>query len=163
MTIEDPGDTFFPYNAIVVIENTLRPIDADLGFIRRRIMEGDPDQTVAVVPVNAEPSDPELGKTGPTTQEYTIYVQTLIVDSDIERGLRTHSYFAKRVRDVLAWYKPLHIALGMLKTSDGPVTEETTSLTVGSQIFHNLEMDDGNWNWLSTTDISIATQQSKSS
>lgn len=158
-SIEDPGDTFFPYNAIKLIELRVAQLIApDLNFQRRRIHSGDPDQTVATVPVDAQVSNKEIGRVGPSTTEYTIYVQTLIIDSDIERGLRTHSYFAKRMRDVLAWDRTLHIALGALTSVMGPVTESTTELNIGGQLFHNLE-DDGNMNWLSTADLTIKTEQ----
>lgn len=161
-SINDPGDTFFPYNAIAVIELRIAQlVSNELYFQRRRVHPGDPDQTVAIVPVDAQVSNQEIGRVGPSTTEYTIYVQTLIIDSDIERGLRTHSYFAKRVRDVLAWDRTLHIALGQLSSSMGPVVESTTELKVGGQLFHNVE-DNGSMNWLSTADLSIKTEQRSS-
>ncbi|ANA85991.1 hypothetical protein BH766_gp21 [Gordonia phage Demosthenes] len=161
-SIEDPGDTFFPYNAIRVIELRIADLVApDLNFQRRRVHVGDPDQTVATVPVDAQVSNREIGRVGPSTTEYTIYIQSLIIDSDIERGLRTHSFFAKKLRDVLAWDRLLHVALGQLTSVMGPVTESTTEVRIGGQLFHNVE-DDGNMYWLSTADLTIITEQRSS-
>lgn len=157
--IESPGDIFFPYNAIALIENSTRmQIDADINFERRRLIATDPNDTVGIAPVSWNPVAGEMGRLESTIQLYTLYIQTLIVDPDEARGLQTHSFFAKRMREMLVRYQPLHVALGSLKTIDpNGVQEEATKASVGEQVFHNQESD-GNWRYLSTLELRLETQ-----
>ncbi|AER26557.1 hypothetical protein SEA_AMORE2_23 [Gordonia phage Amore2] len=157
--IDNPGDVFFPYNAIAVLESATRVvIDPDLNFERRRLIVTDPNDTVGITPVSWNPVAGEIGRVESTLQLYTIYVQTLIVDPEESRGLQTHSYFAKRVREMLVRHKPLHVALGSLQTTDqNGVREKMLKTTVGEQVFHNQEAD-GNWRYLSTLELRLETQ-----
>jgi len=158
MTLQDPGNTFFPYNALEIIQNLLTDIDGDMTFVQRRILNGDPDQTIGVAPVDWSPLGSEIGRTGPTLQRYTIYVQSLIVDPDSERGLRMHSYLAKRVREMLARLTTLQVGLRQLNVVDEyGVGEKTVDVHMGNQVFHTQEFD-GNWNWLSTAELLLDTQ-----
>lgn len=159
MTLTDPGDTFFPYNAVAVMQTMLQTIDPDTTFFRRRILNGDPTQSIGIAPVDWSPGAYELGQEGPTTQDYTIYVQSLIVDPDPERGLRMHSYFAMRVRQMLARMTTLRVGLRQLESSDPftQLSERTTNVRMGDQVFHSQEFD-GDWNWLSTAEMVIETQ-----
>lgn len=157
--IEHPGDTFFPYNAIAVIESAARiVIDPDLVFYRRRLTVVDPDQSISCSPVAWNPVDAEIGRVEYSTQLYTLYIQTLIVDPDEARGLQTHSYLAKQMREMLVRYDPLRVALGTLETVDpNGVKERTLRVTSGEQVFHNQEAD-GNWRYLSTLELRLETQ-----
>lgn len=157
--IDNPGDIFFPYNAIAVIENACGiVIDPSLNYERRRLTILDPNDTVGIAPVSWNPVAGELGRVESSIQLYTIYIQTLIVDPDEARGLQTHSYFAKRMREMLVRYGPLRVALGSLETVDpGGVTERTVKTSVGEQVFHN-QIADGNWRYLSTLELRLETQ-----
>lgn len=157
--IDNPGDIFFPYNAIKVIENaSVIVIDPNLELFRRRLLVTDPDGAVGIAPVSWNPVAHEVGKVESSMQLYTIYVQTLIVDADESRGLQTHSYFAKRMREMLVRHRPLHVALGSLETVDGNgVRESLLRTTVGEQVFHNQETD-GNFRYLSTLELRLETQ-----
>lgn len=157
--IGNPGDVFFPYNAIAVIENACRVvIDPDLNFERRRLIVTDPNDTVGIAPANWDPVDSELGKLEPSIQLYTIFIQTLIVDTDEARGLQTHSYFAKCMREMLVRYPPLRVALHSLETvDDAGVKEATIRSSTGGQVFHN-QITDGNWHYLSTLELRLETQ-----
>lgn len=157
--IDNPGDIFFPYNAIAVIENATRlTIDQSLNFERRRLTIVDPNDTVGIVPISWNPLAGELGKEESSIQLYTLYIQTLIVDPEESRGLQTHSYFAKRMREMLVRYGPLRVALGSLQTVDQfGVKERSLKFTVGEQVFHNQETD-GNWRYLSTLELRLETQ-----
>lgn len=159
MAIDHPGDVFFPYNAIAVIESACRiVIDQTLRFERRRLIIHDPDSTVGIAPVSWNPIDQEIGVVEATLQLYTIYIQTLIVDADEARGLQSHSYFAKRMREMLVRHQPLRVALGTLKTVDSNgVAEKTLRTSVGEQVFHNQESD-GTWRYLSTLELRLETQ-----
>lgn len=161
MTLQDPGDTFFPYNAVAVIQQFMAQIDPDTVFIRRRLVGGDPNQSIGIAPIDWKPGKSEIGREGPATQTYSIYVQSLIVDPDTERGLRMHSYFAKQVREMLARMVPLRVGLRELETTDSfGVSERTVNVSMGTQVFHNLEYE-GNWNFLSTAEIELETQNYK--
>ena len=117
--IDNPGDIFFPYNAIFVIENATKvAIDNSLHFERRRLIASDPNDTVGIAPVSWNPVAGEIGRMESSIQLYTLYIQTLIVDPDEARGLQTHSFFAKRMREMLVRYGPLRVALGSLETVD---------------------------------------------
>ncbi|AMS02314.1 hypothetical protein SEA_GOURDTHYMES_21 [Gordonia phage GourdThymes] len=157
--IESPGDTFFPYNAIEALENGTRAyIDPTLTFERRRLLVTDPNDTVGIVPISWNPAAGEIGRVESSIQLYTIYIQTLIVDPDEARGLQTHSYFAKRMREMLVRNPVLRVALGKLETVDpAGVKEKTSNVTVGEQVFHNQETD-GNWRYLSTLELRLETQ-----
>ncbi|ANA85792.1 hypothetical protein PBI_WOES_18 [Gordonia phage Woes] len=157
--IDNPGDIFFPYNAIAVLENATRAvIDPTLNFERRRLLVTDPNDTVGFVPVSWNPVAGEVGRHESSIQLYTLYVQTLIVDPDEARGLQTHSYFAKRMREMLVRNGALRVALGSLETVDpAGVREKTLQFRVGEQVFHNQETD-GNWRYLSTLELRLETQ-----
>lgn len=157
--IDNPGDVFFPYNAIAVLESATRiVIDNSLNFERRRLTIVDPNDTVGIAPVSWNPVAGELGRVESTIQLYTLYIQTLIVDPDEARGLQTHSYFAKRMREMLVRHQPLRVALGSLETVDQHgVKERTLRTTVGEQVFHN-QVADGNWRYLSTLELRLETQ-----
>lgn len=157
--IDNPGDIFFPYNAIAVLENASRlHIDSSLNFERRRLTILDPNDSVGIAPVSWNPIDGEIGRVESSVQLYTLYIQTLIVDADEARGLQTHSYFAKRMREMLVRYGPLRVALGSLETVDpNGVKEQTSRVTVGEQVFHN-QVADGNWRYLSTLELRLETQ-----
>lgn len=157
--IDNPGDIFFPYNAIALLETACRiKIDGDLNMERRRLIVTDPNDTIGIVPVSWNPVSGEMGRVEPTTQVYTLYIQTLIVDPDEARGLQTHSYLAKRVREMLVRDVPLHVALMSLKTVDQyGVRESSLKSSVGEQVFHNQETD-GNWRYLSTLELRLETQ-----
>lgn len=158
VTLQDPGDSFFPYNAVRVIQQFMMQIDPDTHIIRRRLVGGDPNQSIGITPVDWKPLGKELGAPGPSLQEYTIFVQSLIVDPDIERGLRMHSFFAKQVREMLARMVPLSVGLRELETTDSfGVRERTTDVSMGTQVFHSLETE-GEWNWLSTAELRLSTQ-----
>lgn len=159
MAIESPGDTFFPYNVIAVLENACAVvIDPGINYERRRLTTHDPDGTVGIAPVSWNPIDQEIGVDEATLQLYMIFIQTLIVDTDEARGLQTHSYFAKRMREMLVRHKPLRVALGSLQTTDsGGVVERVLKVSVGEQIFHSAEAD-GNWRYLSTLELRLETQ-----
>lgn len=157
--IDNPGDVFFPYNAIAVIESACKiVIDPELNVERRRLTIVDPNDSVGIAPVSWNPMAGEVGRQESSIQLYTIYIQTLIVDPDEARGLQTHSYFAKRMREMLVRHKPLHVALGSLETIDPTgVRERTLKTSVGEQVFHN-QIADGNWRYLSTLELRLETQ-----
>lgn len=61
--IDNPGDVFFPYNAIAVLESATRVvIDPDLNFERRRLIVTDPNDTVGITPVSWNPVAGEIGR-----------------------------------------------------------------------------------------------------
>ncbi|AKJ71810.1 hypothetical protein TIN4_13 [Tsukamurella phage TIN4] len=157
--IDNPGDIFFPYNAIAVLESASRIyIDEGLNMERRRLIVTDPNDTIGIVPVSWNPVSGEIGRVESSTQLYTLYIQTLIVDPDEARGLQTHSYLAKRMREMLVRNQSLHVALMSLKTVDQHgVREASLKATVGEQVFHNQETD-GNWRYLSTLELRLETQ-----
>lgn len=157
--INSPGDTFFPYNAIAVLESASKiVIDPDVVCERRRLLVTDPDGSIGISPVSWNPVEHEIGRAESSIQLYTIYIQTLIVDTDESRGLQTHSYFAKRMREMLVRHAPLHVALGSLETTDpNGVRERTLRTLIGEQVFHNQEAD-GNFHYLSTLELRLETQ-----
>ena len=145
MTIGDPGDTFFPYNVIYALENAFSTIDSNITFIRRKIAIGDPDQSVAICPVDWMPAQEEIGRQEASTQVYLLYIQSMIVDPDQARGMRVHSYLAKAIRELLARSAPLRVGLQGLQTVDlNGVKERVLRYQVGNQTLHDSEQD-GNW------------------
>lgn len=159
--IADPGDTFFPYNVVAMIELFAREtIDSDLNFMRRRLVTTDLDQSFATVPARWTYNKGSVqigGRSEPVLQSYSIMVQTLIVDADEVRGLRTHSYLAKLVREMLARNGPLQVGLRGLTTTDPRgVTEQASSWRVEDQVFHNNVLD-GQWRYLSTIEFIMET------
>lgn len=158
--IQDPGDTFFPYNVVATIEGSLMTLDSDLTFIRRKILVTDPDQSIAVVPATWEELEPgrEIGRSESTIQSYDIMIQSLIVDADEERGLRTHSYLAMRIRQLLARDPVLRVGLSQLTTTDPRGVRETaTQWKTGQQIFHTANLDN-EFRYLSTLEFRLETQ-----
>lgn len=160
--IADPGDTFFPYNVVDRIEVFAKAlIDDDLHFYRRKLNVTDPDQSFSVVPARwtYDPGSVTIGSTPePTMQSYSIMVQTLIIDADEARGLRTHSYLAKLTREMLARTGPFQVGLRGLNTSDARgVTEQIEKWRVEDQVFHSATIE-GSWRYLSTLEFIISTQ-----
>lgn len=157
--VPEEDTLFFPYNALFVIEAMTKSyIEGVDGVVHRRLNELDPDATVGLIPVNWTGVQDEIGRVENSTQLYTIFVQTLVVDMQEDRGLRTHSYFAKRMREMLARYHPLRVGLNGLETTDpNGVRESTSRFFVGEQVFHNAEAD-GNWQYLSTLELRLETQ-----
>jgi len=158
MTLADPGNVFFPYNVVGTLQTSIATIDSDIQFIPRKINFSDPDQSVAICPIDWIPDVYEIGRNEPSTQIYLLYIQSMIIDPDQGRGLRVHTYLAKRIRELLARSVPLHIALMGLETTDSNgVTEKLLQHYAGSQSFHDSEQD-GNWYYLSTLEFRIKTQ-----
>lgn len=160
MTIYAPDDMqFFPYNVVHVLERFLAEIDPDIVFYRRRLTEVDPDGTIGIIPVGWNGLLQEIGRNEPSLQTYTLYVQSLIVDPDEARGIASHSYFAKRVREMLVRSEPLKVGLQSLTTTDPAtgVIESFASVKTGDQIFHEAEAD-GNFRYLATLELRLETQ-----
>lgn len=158
--IADPGDTFFPYNVVQVLEDFIWSIDSDITFVRRPIKKTDPNQCVAIIPARSyyRKDSQEVGRIEKTIKCYDIMVQTLITDTDQGRGLRIHSLFAKHIIELLARDGALRVGLRDLATTDARGIKETLmQYEAGEQIFHT-NRQDTSFKFLSTTEFLIETQ-----
>lgn len=158
--IADPGDTFFPYNVVQVLEDFIWSIDSDITFFRRPLKKTDPTQSVGLIPARSyyKKDSQEVGRVEKTIKCYDIMVQTLIADTDAGRGLRIHSLFAKHIIELLARDGALRVGLRDLATTDTRgVKEALTQHEAGEQIFHT-NRQDASFKFLSTTEFSIETQ-----
>lgn len=160
MTLQDPGDSFFPYNAVFVLEAFLHTIDDDIPFVRRPIKVTDANQTIAITPATAEyvKNSKEIGRQEPAVIKYGIMIQTLIIDPQQDRGLRIHSLFAKLVRELLVRDGALQVGLRDLSTTDiRGVREKSFQWEVGQQVFHTNKLEES-WRYLSTLELTLETQ-----
>lgn len=158
-------DAVFPSNVVLLIQERLSQLDADIMVMRRPLEPTDPVQCMAVYGTLWSPTQNSLELLGneparatmPTLQQYSVTIQALVQDMDTERGLATHSYMSKLVRGVLYHDMPLRVGLGLLSSQMFGVTETFKRREVVSQRFMSNEIS-GNWMFLSVLDLRIETE-----
>lgn len=145
----------FPDNILTVLGPRLHEIDPGNPDPRKKddgvrvknrpLRTTDTTLTIGLAPIAWTPTDSSVeimgGRFEPTIQRYTIAVQSMVKDSDEERGIATHSRFAALVRSMLYRDRDLDIELHQLKVTLNGATETLKRWGVGSQQYLNNEIN----------------------
>lgn len=156
----DDGLSFFPMNAVDIYAKYMAFIDPDLTILTRMVDPADQSYTICVTPTQWSP-DPQSNEIrgGPneeTLQNYGISVVSMILDTDEERGIRTHSNLAARIRAKLYRDEQLRIELSRLKVElDGEI-ERSLNWGISSQQYLSSESS-GYFRFISALDINFRT------
>lgn len=126
----DIDDAVFPNNVVKWVAGAMTTIDADVAVVKRPLRNTDPMQSIGVSAQAWNPDDDSLeiqgigttqnpGPQMPTLQQYLIFVQGFVKDTEEERGLATHSVLAQRIRSVLYTNPDLQVVLANLSVDLG--------------------------------------------
>lgn len=161
--ITNEGDPLFPMNAVQLLAARFTMIDADLYVCQRRLHPTDPAQSVGVAAESWMP-DPEsyemLGgqRSEPTVQRYYMSVQSLVKDTEEQRGIAVHSKLSQMVRGIILTDIPLRDSLRALSTNLYGVAERTLRWSVPAQRYLANELQ-GQFTFLSTTQVLLETEK----
>ena len=161
----DPAlESVFPGNVIECLVTVLPGVDEDAYVLTRPLRPTDPNYSIGVYAATWTPNEDshEIGHTPApeaTLNNYQIGVQTMIKDSDPERGLTIGTIFARRVLSVLYRNEPLRLALGSLYVEDGASRESMKRFGVRSQRFMSNDIE-GNFVFVSVLEFWIETEMS---
>lgn len=151
---------FFPMNVVDVIAAHLQLIDPDIRVNKRMVDPADEHYTICVVPTQWSPdaSSNEIrgGPNEESIQNYGISVVSILADSNEERGIRTHSNLASRIRAVLYRSQQLRIELQQLKVDIDGHTERALGWRIESQQYLSSESS-GEFRFVSGLDITFRT------
>ena len=154
-------DHLFPNNVCNVLLAALQDLDADLTVLQRPLRLTDPAQSVSVYGAYWSP-DSQSWETGhgmpgePTISRYTITIQGLIRDMDVERGLQVHAALSAKIRAMLVRNTDVKGALGALTATLEGATERLTRWKVSNQDLMQTQVKSG-WAFLSVTHIVVET------
>lgn len=162
--IDPTAEAVFPGNVIECIAIVLPGIDPDTVVHKRPLRSTDPSYSIGVYPTLWSPNEEsyEIRSKAPqeaTLNNYSIGIQTLIKDSDTERGLAVGSIFANRIRSVLYRNEPLRLALGSLYVEDGTSRESMRRWNFRSQRYMSNDIE-GKFIFISVLDYWIETEMS---
>ena len=141
----------FPNNIVELLADALTDVapesapgaDDGVRIVKRRLRKNDLTQTIGVTPGVWIPEEDsfELGSIEPTKQGYTATVEALVVDSDEERGIATHSALSFAVRHMLYRDTSLMQALAELEVRVGGYTEKLVTWGISQQQFMNNDVN----------------------
>jgi hypothetical protein len=94
-----------------------------------------------------------------TLNTYQVGIQTLVKDSDTERGLATSSILTRRVRSVIYRNEPLRLALGQLYVADDVSRESMRRWGIRNQRFMSNDIE-GTFVTISVLDLWLETEMS---
>lgn len=158
----------FPDNVVEILAENLKAIDPEsspgeddgVRIVRRPVRNTDLTETISVIPGTWEAQQETLeilgGRSEPTVQRYTVVVESLIVDMDEERGIRTNSLFSAMVRHMLYRDPAIRIALPLLSVSLNGYTESLKRWGLSQQRFMNNEVG-SNFIFLSAVELWFET------
>lgn len=151
---------YFPMNAVDVYAEHMALIDPDLYVYKRMVDPTDQNYTICVTPTQWNPdvysNEIRGGPHEETIQNYGISIVSMILDSDEERGIRTHSNLSTRIRAKLYRDESLRIALQGLKTELDGVVERAFNWNISSQQYLSSE-NSGYFRFVSALDINFRT------
>lgn len=151
---------FFPVNVVDVLARHLALIDPDVRVKKRMVDPADEQYTICVVPTQWSPDrDSNEIRGGPneeTLQNYGISVVSILADSNEERGIRTHSNLASRIRTVLYRSADLRLELQQLRVDIDGQIERAFGWRIESQQYLSSE-NSGEFRFVSGLDITFKT------
>ena len=166
----------FPGNIVNALAAAIKFIDPDKGqdetfeeglrVFRRPLAMTDGSESVGIFPQLWTPdeSSREMGRHPfePTIQEYNIQVMALVIDSDEEAGIATHSVLSSKLRHMLYRDPALALALPQLEVSyegyqSQIVTETLKRWWISRQTFMNTEYSN-QFAYLSTVEFHAETE-----
>lgn len=160
--------TCFPNNVVDMIASQLEtlemPLPADINdrirVVKRPVRDTDYTQTISVIPALWVPDMDSLEMSGgvnePTIQSYTIAIEALVVDMDVERGLATHALLSSMVRLMLYRNLALRVGLPLLEVDLNGYREKFARWGISQQRFGNNQIGK-NFVFLSTVDLWFET------
>lgn len=156
----DDSTAYFPMNTVDIYAEHMKAIDPDLAVYKRMVDPTDQTYTICVSPTQWAPEqrsgEIRGGPNEETIQVYGVSIVSIIVDADEERGIRTHSNLATRIRTKLYRDESLRLALGQLKVELDGVVERSLNWTISSQQYLSSESD-GYFRFVSALDIEFRT------
>jgi hypothetical protein len=161
----EPDPTAFPGNIVQVLIPNLRTLDPDVQVVSRPIRTTDDVQCIGVFISDWIPDEGSIemrayskpGLSFPTLSSYEVTIQGLVVDTEEERGIATHSALAKRIRLAVAVDPALRVALAALTSPFGTQTERVQRWGVPRQRYLVNELN-GTWFYLSETEFRLTTE-----
>jgi hypothetical protein len=160
-----PDPTVFPNNIVEVLKTELQKIDTELSVVRRPLQTTDVEQAVGVFALDWIPDETSIEMRGgtspapqfPTLSEHYVSIQSLIRDTDEERGIATHSALAQRIRSTVARSASLRLALAALTWTGLGSTERAKRWGISRQRYMTTEVQ-GTWLYLSITEFKMETE-----
>lgn len=169
----DANALIWPNNAVAAIAEQAEKLDEEVHVFRRPLRESDPNVSLGVFasewipdPQSFEMGQRTLGQdvqaqvfhSGPTLQQYRIFIQAFVKDMDEYRGLSKHSVFAKMVRDMLVRDPETIVALrGLSVVGTDGLTERSQRRWIANQRYISNEIS-GSWLYLATIEFMIETE-----
>lgn len=151
---------YFPMNVVDILATHLQEIDPDIRVVKRMVDPADEHYTICVVPTQWSPdtgsNEIRGGPNEETIQRYGISVVSILSDSKEERGIRTHSNLAARIRAVLYRSPQLRLELQQLKVDIGGHVERALGWRIESQQYLSSE-GSGEFRFVSGLDITFQT------
>lgn len=159
----------FPMNVILAMYDSLAAIDPEVQVYKRPLRSTDTVQAIGVFPTdwNPTPDSQEMGKPlmgggswgeqFATLNEYNVTIQSLVTDTDEERGIAVHSALATRIRATVARNQPLQLALGSLTSIVSGHQESFRRGEVKRQRYLTAELS-GTWLYMSVTQYWFQTE-----
>lgn len=128
MAIDIDSPNYFPYNVVVILADRIQQLDTRLKMVKRPLVLRDPSLSVAVFPSMMEPQQNSYEMRGPqrgspTLEQYRLLIQILIKDTDLERGLLSHSMVSEAIHTMLGNDPALRLSLGGLQATLAGVTK----------------------------------------
>jgi hypothetical protein len=170
MIVATPDDAVFPENVIKCLKIVLPGIDPEpdptkkIQILSRPLRPTDPQQCIGLYGTLWAPEEDsyEMGHVSPheaTLNTYQVGIQTLVKDSDTERGLATSSILTRRVRSVIYRNEPLRLALGQLYVADDVSRESMRRWGIRNQRFMSNDIE-GTFVTISVLDLWLETEMS---
>lgn len=170
----------FPYNIVDTIAQRVQewnptpppgepyvPDEEHVEVFRRPLRQGDPRLAVGVYASSWAPNEQSYESGGatlggyrhePTLNQYTVTVQSLVLDHDEMRGLARSSVVAKRLRDTLLRDPVLGVRLTQLSVTDeNGLTERSQRRWIRTQRFISTEVQ-GSFTYLAALELTIETE-----
>lgn len=156
----DDDLALFPMNAVDVYAKHMELIDPDLTVYKRMVDPADQSFTICVTPTQWSPdtrsNEIRGGPNEETIQNYGVSIVGMVLDTDEERGIRTHSNLAARIRVKLYRDEQLRIELSQLKVELDGVIERAFNWGISSQQYLSSESS-GYFRFVSALDINFRT------
>lgn len=162
-------DAAFPNNVVNLLAVKLAQIDPDIELHKRPLRTTDGVQCIGVFPTDwiPTPNTHEMrgatlggglqGEMFPTLTEYTVSIQSLITDTEEERGIAVHAALATRIRATVARDAALQVALGQLASVVSGHQESFRRAEVRRQRYLTMELS-GTWLYMSVTQFWFQTE-----
>lgn len=169
MPLLNPDEVHFPMNIINGLAGFVKTINPDtadsqgLRVFKRQLLETDGTESVGITPMTWNPIQDSLeimgGSFEPTLQTYSIAIQAMVIDGDMERAIATFSILSSKLRRLLYGSSALDVGLRNLQVKygdDGPI-ETVKKWTIPVQNFQGAEVDK-RFILLSTLELVVETE-----